>query len=94
MSKYPHKVFERDRILRDRNLKPVGRVILARSYVEGENVAVSLLRVPKQIYASVLGQVFYLDGVPYRVPGDLNPIKIGGNGLDHLLNNFYLEVVR
>jgi hypothetical protein len=93
MKPYPHKVFERDRILRDENLRPVGRVILARPYVAGENVAVSILRVPKSYCSSVLGRVFYLDGKPYRVPRDLNTIKVGGNGLDHLLNNFYLEVI-
>lgn len=75
-------------------MKPVGRVILARPYVEGESLAVSILKVPKQYFSSILGQVFWIDGFEYKVPNDLNPIKVGGNKLDFLVNNFYLERVK
>ena len=74
-------------------MKPVGRVILARDYKLGENVAITLLRVPRCLYPRIIGQVFYIDGHPYRVPVDIDPVKIGGNKIDHLLNSFYLEKV-
>jgi len=92
--KYPHKVFERDRILRDDQMRPVGRVILARDYKRGEDIAVTLLRVPKGLYPGVLGQVFYVDGQAYQVPTDVDPVKVGGNRVDHLLNGFYLKRVK
>jgi hypothetical protein len=93
MKTYPHKVFERDRILRDENWKPVGRIILGKPYVEGEPLAVTLLKVPKVLYSGVRGHIFYVDGRAYRVPQKLDPVKVGGNGTDHLLNNFYMELV-
>ncbi len=74
-------------------MRPVGRVVLARDYKEGENVAVAVLKVPRSCMEYVLGQVVYIDGEAYRIPSDLNPIKVGGNKLEHLLNNFYLERV-
>ena len=90
--KYPHKVFERDHIMRDKQMKPVGRVILNGEYLEGERLAVTLLRVPRLLYPDgVLGQVFFIDQVAYRVPTDVNPIKVGGNKVDHLINSFYME---
>jgi len=92
VNNYPHKVFERDRILRDKQMKPVGRIILNGVYTEGQRLAVTLLRVPKLLYPDgVLGQVFYVDQVPYRVPTDIHAIKVGGNKADHLVNGFYLE---
>lgn len=91
--KYPHKFFTRDHILRDREMRPVGRVILGKAYIEGEKVAVTLLKVPRSLYPGVLGQVFYIDQQAYKVPIDLNPVKVGGNKVDHLLNNFYMEKV-
>jgi len=94
VAKYPHKVFGRDRILRDSEMKPVGRVILARDYKAGEDIAITLLRVPKGLYPGVLGQVFYVDGYAYRVPVDIDPVKVGGNRVDHLINGFYLEKVK
>ena len=93
MAKYPHKVFERDRVLRDAQMKPVGRIILGKPYVEGQDLAVTLLRVPRSLYPGVLGQVFYVDQVAYRVPTDVDPVKVGGNKIDHLINSFYLRKV-
>lgn len=93
MKPYPHKVFSKDRILRDRNMKPVGRVILARPYLEGENIAVTLLKVPRSLYGSILGAVFYVDGTPYKVPVNVDRVKVGGNKLEHFVNSFYLERV-
>ena len=90
---YPHKVFDRDRVVRDASWKPVGRIILAKPYVEGEPVAVTLLKVPRSLCSGVLGKTFYLDGVAYRVPIKLDPVKVGGNVLEHFVNNFYLEPV-
>lgn len=90
---YPHKVFERDRVLRDKQMKPVGRIILGKPYKAGEDLAVTLLRVPRVLYPGVLGQVFYVDQQAYRVPTDVDPVKVGGNKIDHLLNSFYLKVV-
>jgi len=93
MSKYPHKFFERDRLVRDKNMKPLGRVILAQPYKEGENIAVTLLRVPRSLCEKVLGAVFYIDEQPYRVPVEVDPVKVGGNKMEHLVNNFYLEYI-
>lgn len=75
-------------------MKPVGRVILARPYIAGEPLAVSVLKVPKQYFSSILGQVFWIDGLAYKVPNNLNPIKVTGNKLDFLVNNFYMERVK
>ena len=91
--RYPHKVFERDRVLRDIDMKPVGRIILAKPYKEGEDLAVTLLRVPRILYPGVLGQIFYVDQAAYRVPTDIDLVKVGGNKIDHLLNSFYLRKV-
>jgi hypothetical protein len=75
-------------------MRPAGRVILAKPYQEGEDLAVTLLRVPKVLYPGILGQVFYVDGKAYKVPAKLNPIKVGGNKREHLLNGFYMECIK
>ena len=93
MAEYPHKTFERDRVLRDKDMKPVGRIILGKPYREGEDLAVVLLRVPRSLYPGVLGQVFYVDQQAYRVPTDIDPVRVGGNKIDHLINSFNLKVV-
>jgi hypothetical protein len=89
------QVFKHDHVLRDENRIPLGRVVLMndRDYEPGKPIQVALLTVPVAKMKSVLGWVFYVDGMPYRVQDDIHPIRIRETGGKHMVNNFTLVPV-
>ena len=86
-------LFVRDRILRDERGKPIGRVILAGEIEVGKRIPVVLLEVPRSIISNVIDNIYYLDGIAYKIQEGINRIKVRKTSLKHLLNNFYLEPV-
>jgi len=87
------KFFSRDRLLRNSKGIPIGRVILAEDYKEGADLKVLLLEVPRQFYTSVLGVEVFVDGVKYKIPENIHPIRLGGDKLKHLINNIVIKKV-
>lgn len=86
------KFFERDKLLRDENYRILGRVILRDEKIEvGKPIPVVLLQVPRQYMTEVRGKFFWIDGMKYKVPEDIPAMKISGNALQVLVNNFWLE---
>jgi hypothetical protein len=86
------KVFQHDHVLRDENRIPIGRVVLVddKSYAPGKPIDIALLTVPVAKMKTIEGQVFYVDGLPYKVPEGLHPIKVRESGGKHLVNSFTL----
>jgi|GEM_PF-5730419 len=89
------QVFKHDHILRDENRIPLGRVVLLddKDYEPGKPIKVALLTVPVAKMKSVLGWVFYVDGMPYKVQDDIHPIRVRETGGKHMVNNFTLVPV-
>ena len=89
------KMFRHDHVLRDKKGVPLARVILVddNAYEEGEPIAVALLSAPVATVRKVLGRTFYADGIEYRIPPDIAPLKMKERGGKHLVNNFYLQPV-
>jgi hypothetical protein len=89
------KVFEGDRLVRRADGTPLGRVILAKDYVEGENVYVSLMEIPKSFISCrdlLKGLELYIDMNMYKVPIDLNDFKISDSNMKWFLNSFILPI--
>ncbi len=89
------KTFKFDHVLREKDGRPVARAILAedQAYVYGEPIALVLLTAPSAQMKSVLGRVFYVDGLPYAVPVDVPSLRVAERGGKHMVNNFYLQPV-
>jgi hypothetical protein len=85
------KIFKFDRIVRDSEGKPFGRVILAEQYQEDEDIKVTLMTIPKEFTKYVKGLVVFIDEIPYIIPEDLHELKIGGDPLRWLINSFILK---
>jgi len=87
------KMFRHDHVLRDQKGLPVGRVVLVddSSYEEGEPIAVALMTVPLAKMMKLKGRLFYVDGIPYKLPDDISALKMKTSAGKHLVNNFYLE---
>jgi len=85
------KTFSIDRILRDNNNKPIGRVILADRYKEGERIAVAIMEIPRYVTGDPKSIIVYIDGNKYKPQHNISSIKVGGNSVKHIINNFYLE---
>jgi len=85
--------FKMERILRDKEGKPVGRVVLVDDFRPGEPLKVSILKVPRQYMDKVVGHEFYIGKYIYKVPEDIHYIKVTHNAVDHLLNSFVMEYV-
>jgi len=90
------KTFGKDHVLRSEKNTPIARVVLQSGveFVPGEPLPVAMLTVSTTQVKKVPGRVFYADGLPYRVPADLSPLKITISGSKILVNNFYLEPVK
>lgn len=87
------KVFQRDKILRDVKGRPVGRVVIASDYKEGERLPVAVMEIPRTITGNPVEIDVYIDGIKYRPQKDIHSIRIGGDHLRHLVNSFYLEPI-
>lgn len=85
------KFFNKDRILRDKSGRPIGRAVLASNYVIGANIPIAVLTVPKAFFRSLKSVVFYVDKVPYKIPDDLPKSKLSHTIDKIMVNNFYLE---
>jgi len=85
--------FKAEKILRNQEGRPVGRVVLFDDFKVGEPLKVSVLKVPRQYMDKVTGQEFYIGKYIYKVPEDLHKIKVSHNAVDHLLNSFVMEYI-
>ncbi len=85
-------LFKCDSLVRGTDRIPIGRVILNKPYVEGENVEVVLLSLLKNKVNihTVRGMIVYIDGEPYKIPEDLNDVKIISDTIYVMLNHFVL----
>ena len=94
MTVFP-KTFRHDHVLRDEKNRPLARAILRddRVYEEGEPIEVAILTVPVAKMKKVRGRTFWVDGVPYRIPDDLSPLKLKEVAGKHMINNFHLRPV-
>jgi len=87
------KLFERDRMIRNKDGKPIGRVILAGKYVHNERLAVALMEIPKELVNNFINNIYYINDDPYKIQDNLNPIKISRTKHKYIINGFYLEPV-
>ena len=89
------KTFRYDHIARSDKGVPLARVVLwdEKSYVEGEDIKVSVMSMPVSLIPHPLGQYFYIDTYKYVVPNNLEKVKWSKNGLDWYLSNFLLRRV-
>lgn len=86
----PH-IFQHDHILRDKDMQPIARAILVddNSYVRGKPIKIALintLMTPKVLMETL----FYVDGLPYRIPKGIPELKIRMMGARMMVNNFDL----
>jgi len=84
------KTFKTDRLVRDASGRPLGRLVLAADYVEGQNIVVALMDIPRVKEELAKSQVYYVDGLAYRVPGNLPSIKFTAKDNRLIINNFFL----
>jgi len=85
--------FEKDGLVRNAQGRPVGRVVLAEPYVKGENLKVAMLMVPKGQNVRLRGSMFYVDGIPYKVPADLPDVKVTEYANRWVADTFVMEKV-
>jgi hypothetical protein len=93
MYNHPYKSFAKDFLIRAMDGKPLGRIVLAKDYVEGADIAVAVLKVPLSILATLSGQRVWVDGNEYEIPV-LPELKISKSTLDTFANHFYLKFIR
>ncbi len=84
------KTFKTDRLVRDATGRPLGRLVLADPYVEGRNIRVAVLDVPRVAPELAKQQTFYIDGHPYKLPPNLPEIRFTPVDNRLKINNFYL----
>lgn len=86
------KYFSKDHMARDEIGKPIARVVMVDSdYVEGENIKVAVVEIPKVFNLRPKGLVLYIDGDKYKIPENIPDLKITNTINKILVNNFYLE---
>ena len=88
--------YQQDALIRNDKGKSVGRMILVNSasYKKGaEFFNVAVLKVLKYYCTNVLGYEFYIDGVKYKIPSDLNKLKIRSITKEIIVTNFILKRV-
>ena len=86
-------LFKRDRIIRNKSGKPLGRIILAKEYIPETKIAITLMEIPRSFTDNPQTEIFYIDELPYKIQEDLHPIRIRKTKLKYLVNNFYLNPV-
>jgi len=87
------KYFNKDRILRDKSGRPIGRAVLAMEFTVGANIPIAVLTVPRAFFKHLKNVVFYVDEMPYKIPNDLSTSKLSYTVDKIMANNFYLERV-
>ena len=87
------KTFERDRILRNKQGRPIGRVILVDKYKESDRIPIAVVEIPRSLTGDPTKIDMYIDGRKYKLQDNINRIKIGGDSFRHLINGVYLELV-
>ncbi len=89
------KTFVRDRIARNSKGVPTARVVLVGDYVEASTIPVAVLELLGQVTRkAVKSEVFYIDGVKYKMPADLPDLKITEVRGRLMVNSFYLTKVQ
>lgn len=86
-------MFEHDKLLRNAEGVPIGRVVLTEKGFdpESEMLAIAVLKAPKVFFNGILGKTVWVDNIEYVIPRDLHPLKVGGTSTDYLVNSFFLE---
>ena len=86
------KTFKYDHIVRDKAGKALGRMVLRfeESYKEGDDIQVTILKVPCQFMTSILGSFIYIDGYRYRVPEKLPDFRVNQRDRDWVVSSFIL----
>ena len=86
--------FHRDRLVRNAQFRPIGRVIISDTYEKGaDRIYCVLMTIPKQLISKVKGQHYYIDGEKYIIAKDTPDVRFSGTKLEHKVNSFYLEKV-
>lgn len=88
-----HNTFSFDKLLRDKNYRPVGRAVLMNEFSGEDKVYCVLLTAPKEYISDVRGHTFYIDGVGYQIAKDTPEIRFTKTPLSIQVNTFYLEKV-
>ena len=86
------KTFNVDRLLRDLNGVPIGRVSLIGEYKLESKIPIAVMEVFDKNNVKAIGN-FYIDGKPYKVQDDINPVRFTGINGKVYVNNFYLVEV-
>lgn len=87
------KTFRMDHIVRDVAGKPLGRAVLAQDYEEGCDIGVAVMDVPRASVEFARRQVFYIDGVGYKISESTPEIKFTFVTNRLKINNFILKKV-
>lgn len=85
------KTFICDKLARDVNRIPIGRVILHddSEYVEGQPLKVSVMKLLTKYASNPIGYEVYIDCFKYRIP-ELPKVKYHKTGSEWWLSNFIL----
>jgi hypothetical protein len=85
--------FKYDHIARTKDGRPLARLIMpSDEFSVGENLKVTLLKIPKVFNLPLRGLELYIDNQLYRVPLDLPELKIRSRGSEDIISNFILPV--
>jgi len=93
---YSPKTFKYDGILRDEKGKPVGRVVIPSWFVykEGEDISISVLKVPLSIREGIFESEVYVDGFKYQIPrNDIKNFRANVREGDWIISSFILKRV-
>lgn len=86
----------KDSFIRNAKSNPMGRIVLSddSKYIKGaSSIQVAVLKIMKVYCSKALGFEFYLDGLKYKVPDKLNPVKVRKNESEWIVTNFIAERV-
>ena len=85
--------FQKDHVLRDVEDRPIARAVLKEGYVftAGAPFQVVLLMVSMRYTRNPLSVNYYVDGVPYRIPKSISPIRVSVSRGVHNINSFVME---
>lgn len=86
------KTFNTDRLLRDLSGIPIGRVSLIGEYKLESKIPIAVMEVFNKNNVRAIGN-FYIDGKPYKVQDDINPVRFTNINGKIYVNNFYLVEV-
>lgn len=87
----PTKTFICDKLARNVNRIPIGRVILHddKEYVEGQPLKVSVMKLLDKYVSNPIGYELYIDCCKYKIP-ELQKVKFHKSGSEWWISNFIL----